>query len=142
VRSAPKPVTAPQKPPRPKPELEVTEPELEIGEPAVGSAPRPNGPPADGFAPADLQGSPDEAVTDEHRVFEATTQRGSDLTPDPVDDSLDLLVDDDLAALAPEIDLADTETAPADGDPSTRGLFDAPGTDLSTLPDPDARKKS
>lgn len=142
LRSAATPVASPRKPPQPKPELEVTEPELEIGEPAVASAPRPYGPPADGFAPADLKVSPDEAPTDEHRVFEAPAQRGSDLAPDPVDDSLDLLGDDDLSALAPEINLVDAEPAPADGEPATRGLFDEPGTDLSTLPDPDARKKS
>jgi molecular chaperone DnaK len=123
LRSAPqptpRPVAAPQKPPQPEPELDVTEPQLEIG----------------AAAPARL--ASDEAPTDEHLVFES----GSDLAPDPVDDSLDLLGDDDLAALAPEIDLVDAEPAPAAGD-APGGLFDAPGTDLSTLPDPDARKKS
>ncbi len=123
LRSAPqptpRPIAAPQKLPQPEPELDVTEPQLEIG----------------AAAPARL--APDEAPTDEHLVFES----GSDLAPDPVDDSLDLLGDDDLAALAPEIDLVDAEPAPAAGD-APGGLFDAPGTDLSTLPDPDARKKS
>jgi hypothetical protein len=122
--------------------LEVTEPELEVDEPAVVSAPHPSDPLAGGFAPADLEISPDEAPTDEHLVFEPVAPRESDFAPDPVDDSLDLLAEDDLATLTPEIDLVDTAIAPEDADPSTRGLFDAPGTDLSTLPDPDARKKS
>jgi len=141
-RSSPKP-PPPRKapPPPPRPQLEVTEPELEIGEPVVVSAPRPSGPPTSGFAPADLGESPDEAPTDEHLVFDATPQRGSDLAPDPVEDAPDLLGDDDLAALSPEIDLVDAQTVPADDEPATRGLFDAPGTDLSELPDPDARKK-
>ena len=141
VQSPPTPVAAPRKPARPAPEPEVTEPELEVARPAFAPAPIPNGPPADGFAPADFDVSPDEAATDEHLVFDATTRQGSDLVPDPVDDSLELLDDGDLAARAPEIDLVDTESVTADGDPATRGLFDEPGTDLSTLPDPDARKK-
>jgi molecular chaperone DnaK len=126
VRSAPqpppRPVAAPQKPLHPEPELDVTEPQLDAA-----------------AAPAKI--APDEAPTDEHRVFEALTERGSDLAPDPVDDSLDLLGDDDLAALTPEIDLVDAEPAPPASDAAS-GLFDSPGTDLSTLPDPDARKKS
>jgi hypothetical protein len=115
-------VAAPQKPLHPEPELDVTEPQLDAA-----------------AAPAKI--APDEAPTDEHRVFEALTERGSDLAPDPVDDSLDLLGDDDLAALTPEIDLVDAEPAPPASDAAS-GLFDSPGTDLSTLPDPDARKKS
>ena len=118
-----RPVAVPQQPPQPKPELDVTEPQLEIG------------------ARADGRLAPDEAPTDEHLVFDALADRNSDLAPDPVDDSLDLLGDDDLAALAPEIDLVDAPAAPAAGD-ATGGLFDEPGTDLSTLPDPDAHKKS
>ena len=130
VRSSPQPVAGPRKTALPSPEPEITEPELEILESPFTPAPSPNGPPTDGFAPADLTVSSNEAPTDEHVVFEATTQRGSDLA----DDSLELLDDNDLAALTPEIDLVDTESEPADGDPATRGLFDAPGTDLSTLP--------
>ena len=53
-------------------------------------------------------------------------ERDSDLAPDPVDDSLDLLGDDDLAALAPEIDLVDAErrrrrATPRTGSSTRRG---------------------
>jgi hypothetical protein len=125
VRSAPQPVPRPvaaaQKTPQPEPEPDLTEPQLETA------------------APAKL--APDETPTDEHLVFEELAGSGSDLAPDPVDDSLDLLGDSDLAALQPEIDLVDEGPAPA-AEEAPGGLFDAPGTDLSTLPDPDARKKS
>jgi molecular chaperone DnaK len=125
LRSAPQPASRPEAvPQKPRqPELDVTQPQLD-----VGSA-----------APAKL--TPDEAPTDEHLAFEALAKGGSDLAPDPVDDSLDLLGDDDLATLAPEIDLVGAEPEPTAGE-STRGLFDAPGTDLSTLPEPDTDKKS
>jgi hypothetical protein len=111
-------------PPKPRqPELDVTEPQLDIGS----------------AAPAKL--TPDEAPSDAHLAFEALAQSGSDLAPDPVDDSLDLLGDDDLASLAPEIDLVAAEPEPAASE-SSRGLFDTPGTDLSTLPEPDTNEKS
>jgi hypothetical protein len=35
-----------------------------------------------------------------------------------------------------------TAPTPSEDDASAAGLFDAPGTDLSTLPDLDPRKKS
>ena len=69
-------------------------------------------------------------------------QATSDLAAEPVDDALELLDDDDLAALAPEIDLEGGDPTPSEDDASAAGLFDAPGTDLSTLPDLDTRKKS
>jgi len=127
---------------RAEPEPEVTLPELEVAAPAIGSTPQPSGPPADGFAPADLEISANEAPTDEHLVFEPAPQHASDLAADPVDDALELLGDEDLAVLATEIDLVDGDATPTQDEASPHGLFDAPGTDLSTLPDPDARKKS
>ncbi len=133
---------AERKPARAAAELEVTQPELEIGAPPVGRAVAPTGPPADGFAPDDFEPSADEAPTDEHRVFEPAPQATSDLAAEPVDDALELLADDDLAALAPEIDLEGGDPTPSEDDVSAAGLFDAPGTDLSTLPDLDTRKKS
>ena len=120
----------------------MTLPELEVAAPAIGSTPQPSGPPADGFAPADLEISANEAPTDEHLVFEPAPQHASDLAADPVDDALELLGDEDLAVLATEIDLVDGDATPTQDEASPHGLFDAPGTDLSTLPDPDARKKS
>jgi molecular chaperone DnaK len=126
VRSAPKAAAPPPQPAvqpaQPDPSFAVTEPQLE--------APR-----------AEKRLAADEMPTDEHRVLDAA-QPGSDLAADPIDDALELLGDDDLSALSPEIDLAEEAPAPADAEPATAGLFDAPGTDLSTLPDPDAHKKS
>jgi hypothetical protein len=116
----------------------VTEPVLEVDDAA---RPRPapvEGPPTTGFAPADL-GS--EAPTDERPAFEPTARAGSHPAHDPGEE-LELLADDDLATPAPEIDLVDTAPLPAEDEPATQGLFDAPGTDLSTLPDPDAPEKS
>jgi molecular chaperone DnaK len=110
-----------------EPVLEVTEPdlaetpELEIDEPEPAVA-------------------PDEGPTDELRVLETTAQAAA--APEPAAAEVDLLATDDLAELVPEIDLVDVETAPAEGAAASHGLFDDPGTDLSTLPEPDARKKS
>jgi hypothetical protein len=114
-----------QKPAQPDPALAVTEPQLE-------AAPR----------AAERRLAQDEMPTDEHSILETAGPRGSDLAADPIDDSLELLGDDDLSALSPEIDLAEEAPAPADADAGTAGLFETPGTDLSTLPDPDADKKS
>jgi hypothetical protein len=44
--------------------------------------------------------------------------------------------------MSPEIDLAEEAPARADAEAATAGLFETPGTDLSTLPDPDADEKS
>jgi hypothetical protein len=123
------------------PEPDVTEPQLEVDD---GKRARPapaEGPPSTGFAPTDFEGASDEMPTDEHRVFEPGRPAGADLASAPAEGELELLEDDDLATLAPEIDLVDTDPMPTD-EPATQGLFDAPGTDLSTLPDPDAPKKS
>jgi molecular chaperone DnaK len=155
----PEPVAAPAPATRRAPEpapvaaaaLAVTQPELEIGAQPVGRSVPASGPPADGFAPADFEPAvgaapaafDDEAPTDEHLVFEPEPQpeATSDLAAEPVDDALDLLGDDDLTALAPDFDLTDSEPAPA-ADAAEGGLFDAVGTDLSTLPEPDERKQS
>jgi molecular chaperone DnaK len=140
--AAPQPAPTPRAPARlaktPLPAPDVTEPVLEVDDAA---RPRPapvEGPPTTGFAPADL-GS--EAPTDERPAFEPTARAGSHPAHDPGEE-LELLADDDLATPAPEIDLVDTAPLPAEDEPATQGLFDAPGTDLSTLPDPDAPEKS
>jgi hypothetical protein len=122
-RPAPAPTPAPQKTARPDPDLEVTKPQLE--------------PPR-----APVQHTPAAAPAEEPRAFENAMQRDSDLAPDPIDDSLDLLNDDDRGDLTPELDLLDSSSAPADGEAATAGLFETPGTDLSTLPDPDEDEKS
>jgi hypothetical protein len=131
VRSAPKvsppprpaPTPAPRKTAQPEPDLEVTKPQLEPPRPPVRHAPA--------AAPAQ-----------EPRAFENAVQRDSDLAPDPIDDSVDLLADDAGGDLTPELDLVDASSAPANAEAATAGLFETPGTDLSTLPDPDEGEKS
>ncbi len=135
TRVAPEPVRAAA-------ELEVTLPELEIDAAPIRTTAPPSTAPADGFEPADFEIAADEAVTDEHRVLDADEPVGSDLAAEPLDDALDLLDDDEIAALAPEIDLTDDDPTPGADDATDKGLFDAPGTDLSTLPESGERKKS
>jgi len=145
-RSQPRPAPTPAPAPEPETiaELEVTQPELEVGAPPVGSAAPASAAPEEGLTAAHFESAPDEAPTDEHRVLDPQrgSATGSDLAAEPVDDSLELLGDDDLASLTPDLDLADRDLAGNDDDVSPGSLFETPGTDLSTLPDTDTRKKS